>query len=814
MKILSHQVQADGVVLITSTGRITVQQMGPSAMRVRVTGPDEVADPPSLMLIDGLMRTAPQVEASSDATLVLSTSRLRVEIDRRWGTFTWTDEHGNLLVREPRDRQETKVLAPVDVLRSVVDDQAEISTVRGADGERAVVAQTRTVVDRKAFSTMLRLELADGEAIYGLGQHEEGIGSYRGHHQYLYQQNMKIVAPVIVSTKGYAILWDSQSAATFHDDQYGTYFWTDVDDAMDFLVVAGPEVDDIVREIRRLTGEAPMLPRWAFGYIQSKDRYVDAGELVDVVREFRRRNLPLDCIVQDWQHWPDGQWGQKSFDLERFADPASFIDQIHRLDAHLMVSIWPNMHGDGANRTEFSEHGQLLGDGSTYDAFDPAARDRYWAQVREGYARHGVDAFWADCTEPFEADWKGAVEPQPEERWAINTGAAKRFIDPERLNAYSLMHSEGLYRGHRADVPDKRVFALTRSGFTGQQRYSAVTWSGDHSATWQTLRRQIADGLNLMITGTPYWSFDIGAYFVTPDPDGMWFWRGDFADGVADLGYRELYVRWLQMGTFLPIMRSHGRCTPREPWQFGDVGDVHYDAIAAFLRLRYRLLPYLYSLAGATTQHAYTPMRSLVFDFRHDPAVFDVTDQFMLGPALLVCPVTHPIHHGPDSEPLTGVPLTRRVYLPAGCDWYDFWTGRRHLGGQTIDADASLDRIPLFVRAGSVLPLGPVVEHTGQDPHGPVELRVFPGADGTFELYDDAGDGYGYEGGELTTTLLDWSDATRTLTIGDRTGSYPAMPDRRRFAVVVVGEGAGVGAGEPGSYPIDHDGAAQRMTLT
>ncbi|WP_199711280.1 glycoside hydrolase family 31 protein [Tessaracoccus antarcticus] len=794
MNILESLVQPDGVVLKTSTGQLKVQAVGERVMRVVLTGKEEFPEDDSLMLVADLVRTAPQL-TQTDGVVTLSTSRLQLHIDKVGGAFTWRDADGGLLVREPRDGAATKELSVVDVLHTVLDDDAEITTVRGADGERSVVRGTHTVVDRQAYATKVRLEFSDGEVIHGLGQHEDGVFNHRGHHQYLYQQNMKIVAPMLVSSRGWGMLWDSQSLMAFHDDQHGTHMWTAVDDALDFLMIVGPEIDDIVGEVRRLTGQAPMLPRWAMGYVQSKDRYSSSEELLEVTREFRRRNLPLDCIVQDWQTWPEGQWGQKCFDEDRYPDPAALVGELHDLDVKLMVSIWPNMHGDGENRRDFDEHHQLLGDGSTYDAFNPEARRRYWEQTRDGYAQFGVDAYWADCTEPFEADWKGAVEPEPWQRLEINTRELNRYIDPEQMNAYSLLHSRGLYEGHRADVPDKRALLLTRSGFVGQQRYSAITWSGDHSATWLTLRRQIADGLNLCITGTPYWTFDIGAYFVTPAPNPLWFWRGHFPEGVDDLGYRELYVRWLQMGAFIPLFRSHGRCTPREPWRFGDVGDIWYDTIAAFLRLRTRLLPYLYSLTGWTTQRGYTPMRALVFDFRHDPVALGVDDQFMLGPALLVCPVTHPIHHGPGSEPLVDAPASRSVYLPAGADWYDFWTGERHVGGQRIQAEAPLERIPLFVRSGTVLPLGPETSHMEEDPHGALEVRVYPGADGSFDLYEDDGDGYAYERGEFATTTLAWDDATSTLRVAQREGTFPGQAPTRRISVVRVGEGVGVGGG-------------------
>lgn len=790
MKILGWVLDPDAAVLTTSTGQLKVQVIGERVMRVVYTGRPTFSEQTNEMLVGELERTAPTLEEAGDI-LVLSTPALRLEIDRASGAFTWTDATGTLLVREPRDGKESKILEQVDVLRTVFSDDTDITTVRGADGERAMVGATESVVDRQAYSTTLRLEFADTEAIYGLGQHEDGILNYRGQHEYLYQQNMKIVAPMIVSTRGYGILWDTQSLASFHDDQHGTYFWTETDDEMDFLVIVGPEFDDIVGQVRSLTGQAPMLPRWALGYVQSKDRYQDSAELVSVVRQFRDRKLPLDCIVEDWENWPKGQWGQKSFDSERFPDPTGLVEDLHAMNCRLMVSIWPNMHGEGANQTEFREHGQLLGDGSTYDAFDPAARERYADQVVDGYVRHGVDAFWPDCTEPFEADWKGTVMPQPWQRVVINTGEMKKYLDPERINGYSLAHSGGLYHGLRGYDDGKRAFILTRSGFIGQQRYAAVTWSGDTSATWASLRKQFSAGLNLCVTGTPFWTFDIGAYFVTPGD--LWFWAGDYEQGCLDLGYRELYLRWLQAAAFIPVFRSHGRCTPREPWRFGEPGEPVYDAIFGAMRLRYRLLPYLYSLSGWTTQRAYTPMRSLAFDFRNDPAVFDIDDQFMLGPALLICPITHPMHYGANSTPLTEVEQSRSVYLPAGAEWYDFWTGERHAGGQRMTVEASLDCIPVFVRAGSILPLGPEVQHTDEDPWGAIELRLYPGRDGAFDLYEDSGDGYGYEAGEFSWVPIRWDEAAQSLTVAPRVGGFPTMPSTRVLHPVIVSGQSGLG---------------------
>ena len=323
-------------------------------------------------------------------------------------------------------------------------------TSEKVDGLRMRAENVRQVIARQAYHTRLEFEWAEDEALYGLGSHEEGMLNLRGQHQYLYQQNMKAVVPVLVSTRGYGILLDSYSLMTFHDDALGSFLWTDVDDELDYYFIYGPEFDQIVHQLRHLTGPAPMLPRWAFGYIQSKERYTSQAELLEVVREYRARGLPLDCIVLDWKSWTGDLWGQKSLDPERFPNPRQMTEDLHALHARLMVSIWPIMRRGGANWPEMNDQGFLLGNQATYDAFNPAARACYWKQANEGLFAHGIDAWWCDCTEPFEADWKGAVKPEPEEQMRINTEEAKRYLDPEFINAYSLLHSQGIYEGQRA----------------------------------------------------------------------------------------------------------------------------------------------------------------------------------------------------------------------------------------------------------------------------------------------------------------------------------------------------------------------------
>lgn len=782
MQAIQHTLHGDALIIEIPGGFLELTPCSDSIIRVRYAPTPDFSTRPSLMILDSPRSSVDVNVSETDESLMFSTPKLSIRINRQTGAFTYLDRSGQILTKEP-DRG-GKTLIPTDVIKSVFDDTVEAQIRKDADGVHAVVPSARQVVDRQAFHTKLEFEWLPGEALYGLGSHEEGMMNLRGQHQYLYQQNMKVVVPAILSTRGYGVLIDSYSLMTFHDDAFGSYLWTDVDDELDYYFIYGPEFDQIVRSVRQLTGKAPMLPRWAFGYIQSKEHYVSQAELVEVVKEYRKRGLPLDCIVQDWKSWPQDLWGQKTLDPERFPDPPGMMAELHRMNARLMISIWPNMNPGGANWHEMRAQGCLLGNGGTYDAFQEKARELYWKQANNGLFAHGIDAWWCDCTEPFQADWVGAFKPEPEERLRINTDEAKRYLDPEVINAYSLLHSQGIYEGQRKTSADKRVVNLTRSAYAGQQRYSTITWSGDVSATWDTLRRQVADGLNFCATGLPYWTTDIGAFFVKNDP-ALWFWNGDFDLGVEDMGYRELYVRWFQYAAFLPMFRSHGTDTPREIWRFGQPGEPFYDALVKFLRLRYRLIPYIYSLAGRVTHEDYTMMRALAFDFRNDPDTYEIGDQYLFGPSLLVNPVTQPMYYTVRSSPLDGVDKSRSVYLPKGADWYDFWTGQRYAGGQTIRAAAPLDTIPLYVRSGSIVPVGPDITYADEQPNAPLDLHIYPGQDGSFTLYDDEGDNYNYEQGQFATIQISWHEADRRLTLHQRQGDYPGMPGSREFRIII-----------------------------
>lgn len=799
--------QSDGLILHTADGLIKLTPSSENIIRVQYTHEEEFSTQDSL-IVTAQPETALDfwVQQTTDQ-ITFSTANLEILIDMQSAAFNYQDKAGNLLVKEPAHGGKT--LIPIDVVKCVIDENTQIEADQGIDGLRMRVSGIKKVVDRQAFQAKLEFEWADGEALYGLGSHEEGYFNLRGRQQYLYQQNMKAVVPILVSTHGYGIIFDNSALMKFHDDEAGSFLWSEVAAELDYYFVFGPEFDQIVQGIRQLTGSIPMLPKWAFGYIQSKERYKTQDELIKIVDEYRQRKLPLDCIVLDWLYWPEEFWGQKSLDPSRFPNPDEMMASLHQRNTHLMVSIWPNMRPGGENWQRMRERGFLLGNQATYDVFKTEALQLFWDQVNNGLFQHGIDAWWCDCTEPFEADWKGTEKPEPTERLQINTEEAKRFLDPAFINAYSLLHSKGMYVGQRQVTSDKRVVNLTRSAHAGQHRYGTITWSGDVSATWETLRNQIPAGLNFCATGSPYWTLDIGGYFVKNKPE-FWFWSGDYEDGVTDLGYRELYVRWFQLGAFLPIFRSHGTDIAREIWQFGNPGEPFYEALVKYLRLRYRLIPYIYSIAGMVTHENYTLLRALPFDFRQDPQTYDIADQFMFGPALMVCPITKPMYYEAESKPLVGVEKVRSVYLPTGSDWYDYWTGELYSGGQTIMAPAPLDQLPIYARSGSIIPIGPEIQFTGEKPHAPIELQIYPGQDGCFPLYEDEGDNYNYEQGSFTRIPLRWLDDHQVLDIGDRQGFYPGMKHKQKF-LITLKSAMNNNEGLPSQQEILYSG--QRLTL-
>lgn len=792
--------RADGAIFRNGNQLLRIRFLTDSIARVTYTQGREFIDRSSRIVVGQPGGAACEIREDQQ-NYIVSAGSLVIRVNKVTGEIAYFNSPGELLTREPNGGGRT--LIPKAVTRNIFPINAQIATEQSIDGARAIVTEHQTVFDRDAFEAKLQLVLAEDEALFGLGSHEEGYGNLRGRTRDLYQQNMKAVVPHLVSSRGYSILLDCCSLMIFKDDEQGCSWSADAVDELDFYFIYGGNFDGVMRGYRHLTGPTPLPPKWAFGYVQSKERYVTAEEMIGVVAEYRRRGIPLDCIVLDWKSWPNGEgWGQKSFDPMRFPDPSGFVERLHELGARLMVSIWPIMTGGCENQRELNARNMMLGNQSTYNAFDAEARVCYWEQARRGLFAHGVDAWWCDCTEPFEADWAGAVKPSSEDRLRINTEASKLYLDTGEINAYSLLHSQGIYEGQRGATEAKRVLNLTRSSYAGQHRYGTATWNGDVSATWETLRRCISEGVNFCATGEAYWTVDAGGFFVDDRPD-FWFWKGDYPGGCrgltpmdalapdprdtgsTDFGFWELYTRWLQYAAFLPMFRSHGTDVPREIWRFGEEGSAFYEAVAGCIQFRYRLLPYIYSLAAAVTREGAAMVRALALEFPADIRTHAITDEFLFGPSLLVCPVTHPMYYDQGSQSINNVAKRREVYLPAGCEWFDLWDGRLFEGGQGVAVDAPLDRIPVFIRAGSIVPMTRPMQFVDEVRSAAYEVRVYTGADASFVLYEDAGDGYAYENGDYAQVLIEWNEQSGHLVLNAREGSFPEMVKEREYHVLL-----------------------------
>ncbi|MCI9464731.1 MAG: DUF5110 domain-containing protein [Lachnospiraceae bacterium] len=707
-----------------------------------------------------------------DSKIRLSTGSIQAEIDRYTGSIRFLRSDGSLLLAERN--YESKNVEEFDVFQTLLNENTEIEKIQTPDGIKQRIRQADRTWTGKRCHTRLYLTFEENERLYGLGQAEEGVWNLRHTTQYLHPANLKIPLPVLLSDKNWGILLSTQSPAVFNDTQYGSYLHTEADSYLDYYFIAAETPGEITAAIRKLTGRAALLPKWAFGYMQSKERYEDAQDLLAAAEEFRRRKIGLDTLILDWMSWPDGLWGQKSFDASRFPDPDDMIHKLHNMGIHFMISIWPTMDEKCDNYREFQEKGLLLATGGIYNAFSPEGRRLYWEQVKKGLFAHGVDAWWCDSSEPLTPEWSRDMKPEAGEMYREYVAAAADCMPPDKSAAYGLYHARALYEGQRSCTEARRVVNLTRSGWMGSQKYGTILWSGDISASWETLRKQIVAGLQFCICGLPYWTLDIGAFFVKRGIP--WFWDGGYDAGAEDAGYRELYVRWFQYGAFLPVFRSHGTDCPREPWQFGSCGDPFYEALCAAIRLRYRLLPYIYSTAGAVWKEDAMMMQPLFFEFPADTKAADVSDEFMLGPSLLVCPVTKPMR-----DPQTGAPgNTRTVYLPAGSGWYDLKNGHRYEGGQYIQVSVQIDSIPVYVKEGSILPVTQPGENSGDMEGQDILLMVYAGKDASYTLYEDAGDGYGYEKGEYCLTNIRYDDAAGTVhwdTEGDtrfRKGSLSA----------------------------------------
>lgn len=684
-------------------------------------------------------------------------------------------------------RQTQAVLTKKDVYQYVIDGEPIVKKKMTANGEVSYIENAEQRFERSSYEGFLEFEIGSKELLLGLGQYEDGIFDYRDHTEYLYESNMRIALPFLITTNHYAVFIDSESNMIYSCENSKITFSIDTTSHLSYYVILGETIGEIIKHFQELTGQASMLPRWSFGYIQSKERYQSSQELLEIADEFRNRKIPVDCIVQDWYSWDEGLWGEKKFDKKRYPDLTKTVSDLHERKIKFMVSVWPNMNPEGENYKEFKVVKQLLPNSNVYDAYDEAARELYFRQCQDEIIAAGTDAFWCDNAEPFsDADWSGIQKKSEQERYQVVVDESKKSIKWEQLNSYGLYHAKGIYENWRKLIPNKRVVNLTRSGYVSGQRYGTILWSGDICAKWGTIKKQIIEGIKAGLCGIPYWTLDIGGFFVVKDKyqnrgcnntsyEPLWFWDGDYNDGVADLGYRELYTRWLQFGTFLPMFRSHGTDTPREPWQFGEKGDMFYDTIVKFINLRYQLMPYIYSLAAKAHRDAYIMMRGLVFDFVNDRNAWKATDEYMFGDAFLVAPVLEAMYYGVDSKKLENSNKERMVYLPGNVKWYDFWTNQVYEGGKTVSVYAPIDRIPLMVKAGAIIPFSKDMEYADQN-SGQVEyIRIYEGSDSSFDLYNDSGDGYDYEKGEYSLIHMEYCDERKELTFSAVKGSYPTQ---------------------------------------
>ncbi len=618
--------------------------------------------------------------------------------------------------------------------------------------------------------------LKKDEPIYGIGQVMDGKLNRRNSMHHMQNENMFTYSPYFMSpVKGYAIYWDNYSISDYMDTPQELAFMS-LGHCADYYFMYGGNADKVIANVRNLTGKAPMLPLWAYGFFQSKERYHTQEESLGVLKKYRELQVPIDCMIQDWRYWPeynktDSAWNSHSFDPERFPDPRGWADEIHKLNAKLMIVAWPGFGTKTEQRKELDAKGMIINfdtwppqsGARPYDVYNPEALDIYWRYLNKGiFSYIDNDGWWLDSTEPDHINRKESDYDQP-----THLGSYRSV-----KNAYSLMHNSGIATHQKAQRKDKRVVILTRSGFIGQQRYGANTWSGDVSSTWDMLEKQIPAALNYTMMGIPNWNSDIGGFFA-----GRWNAGG----GAKNPEYQDLYVRWMQFGAFCPMMRSHGTELPREIWNFGERGDWCFDAQEKMINLRYRLLPYIYSTSWDVSRNDDIFMRPLVMDFTDDKNTYDLGGEYLFGHSILVAPVTKP---AVDEWP---------VYLPEGATWWDFWTNEKKEGGQTVDYRVSKDILPLFIKAGSILPFGPKVQYSTEKNWSNLEIRIYPGADGVFTLYEDENDNYNYEKGDYTTITFRWDDTNRRLTIQDREGHFSGMLEKRKFKIVVVNSKSGVG---------------------
>ena len=735
-----------GIKLSLENANLEIQFYTSSMVRVIKTPKNSSFEKKSLSVVLEPKKTSFKIEEKKNE-LLLKSEKLEIAINTKTGNIRYNSPDHSLLLKEKTG----------DPLFTPFKD-----------------------VDQDTYTVSQSFNLDPKETIYGLGILQNGKMSQRNLEVKMIQANREDYIPFFQSVKGYGLFWDNYSPTTFSDDTSATSFTSEVGDGIDYYFMYGGNADGVIAHMRQLTGQAPMFPLWTYGYWQSKERYKSQEETVGVVKKYRDLGVPLDGIIQDWQYWGDNyHWNAMEFLNEEFPNPQKMVDDIHALNAHIIISIWSSF-GPKTQPYKELEKDNMLFNFSTwpqsgksdwppnmdypsgvrvYDPYNPKARDIYWKYLKKGLFSLGIDGWWMDSTEPDHLD----IKPEDfDEKTYLGSFRKVR-------NAFPLMTVGGVYKHMREATSDKRVFILTRSAFAGQQRYAANTWSGDTEASWKTLKDQISSGLNFSLTGIPYWNSDIGGFFI---------W--EFKDKLDDPEYRELYARWLQFATFTPMMRSHGADAPREIYQFGKKGEPVYDALEKYINLRYSLLPYIYSEAWQITNQQSSLMRALVMDFPKDEKVLDLNDQYMFGHSFLVAPVLKSMYTEDKKENFQQDGY-RQVYLPKGTEWFDYWTGERFSGGQTIDKKAPIDILPLYVKAGSIVPVGPKVDYAEQKDWSNLQINIYPGADAEFTLYEDENDNYNYEKGAYSEIKFVWDNNKQQLTIEKRQGKFEGMLKDRSF---------------------------------
>ena len=756
---------------------VEVQWFTPNSLRILKTPLGKTVEKKSISVIAKPNKSGVKIATSDNSRIVMKSPLLTVTLNTENGIITYAKTDGSILLKE---NENSKPFTPMK------DD------------------------DRDAYTVYQGFITDKEEGLYGLGQLQNGQMMQRNMSKVLIQGNVEDVSPIFQSTKGYGVFWDNYSATTYTDNENETSFSSEVGDCIDYYFMYGGSADGVIAQVRALTGEVPMMPLWSYGFMQSKERYKSQEETVGVVKKYRELGIPLDCIIQDWQYWGHNYlWNAMDFRNPSFDNPKAMIDSIHGMNARMMISIWSSFGPATKPYRTLDKEGLLFNMETwpqsgiegwppnmeypsgvrVYDCYNPKARDIYWDYLNKGIFQLGMDGWWMDSTEPDHFNWK---DSDFDRQTYLGSYRSVR-------NAYPLMTVGGVYDHQRAETSDKRVIILTRSGFLGQQRYASNVWSGDVQSSWDMFRKQITAGLNFSLTGMPHWNSDLGGFFA-----GSYNTNGN-TSATRNPMYQELYVRWLQFGVFCPMMRSHGADTPREFFWYGKAGEPVYDALVDAVKLRYSLLPYIYSTAWEVSHRQSTFMRALYMDFLNDKNTWKIGNEYMFGKAFLVAPVLHAQYTPGQKQNILkenegwnkttnnqvnlslNVDFTQskemEVYLPSGNKWYNYWTNEDFDGGQKLKIKTSLDRIPLFVRAGSIIPIGPDVQYTNEKKWDNLIINVYPGADGTFTLYEDEGDNYNYESGAYTEIQMKWNDKKRILTIDARKGEYNGMLTKRNFTI-------------------------------